>query len=164
MTAVQANAEEREFALVFKVLNNAFSPPIQAGCEAAAKKLGDVKCTYIGPTEYDEAKEVQLAQDMVTRGVAGLGISAGNPKAMARIMKMAKEKGIPVVTYDTDVLPEDAGLRSTYIGTDNVAAGRQAGEEIGLANLGRAGLQIVVIGAHLSGPSRDVVRSRAVSG
>ena len=64
MTAVQAKAEEREFALVFKVLNNAFSPPIQAGCEAAAKKLGDVKCTYIGPTEYDEAKEVQLAQDM----------------------------------------------------------------------------------------------------
>ncbi|MBA1139850.1 sugar-binding protein [Mesorhizobium neociceri] len=123
MTAVQANAEEREFALVFKVLNNAFSPPIQAGCEAAAKKLGDVKCTYIGPTEYDEAKEVQLAQDMVTRGVAGLGISAGNPKAMARIMKMAKEKGIPVVTYDTDVLPEDAGLRSTYIGTDNYEFG-----------------------------------------
>ena len=123
MTAAQANAEEREFALVFKVLNNAFSPPIQAGCEAAAKKLGDVKCTYLGPTEYDEAKQVQLAQDMVTRGVAGLGISAGNPKAMARIMKMAKEKGIPVVTYDTDVLPEDAGLRSTYIGTDNYEFG-----------------------------------------
>ena len=123
MTATQANAAEREFALVFKVLNNAFSPPIEEGCQAAAKKLGDVTCTYIGPTEYDEAKQVQLAQDMVTRGVAGLGISAGNPKAMARIMKMAQEKGIPVVTYDTDVLPEDAGLRSTYIGTDNYEFG-----------------------------------------
>ena len=63
-----------------------------------------------GPTEYDEAKQVQLAQDIITRGVDGLGISAGNPKAMARIMKMAKDKGIPVVTFDTDVLPEDAGL------------------------------------------------------
>lgn len=123
MTAAQANAAEREFALVFKVLNNAFSPPIKQGCEAAAKKLGDVTCTYLGPTEYDEAKQVQLAQDMVTRGVAGLGVSAGNPKAMARIMKMAKEKGIPVVTFDTDVLPEDANLRSTYIGTDNYEFG-----------------------------------------
>ena len=123
MTATQANAAEREFALVFKVLNNAFSPPIEQGCQAAAKKLGDVTCTYIGPTEYDEAKQVQLAQDMVTRGVDGLGISAGNPKAMARIMKMAKDKGIPVVTFDTDVLPEDAGLRSTYIGTDNYEFG-----------------------------------------
>ena len=84
-----------------------------------AKELGDVKCTYIGPTEYDEAKQVQLAQDMITRGVDGLGISAGNPKAMARILKMANDKGIPVVTFDTDVLPEDANLRATYIGTDN---------------------------------------------
>ena len=123
MTAAQAGAADREFALVFKVLNNAFSPPIEQGCQAAAKELGDVTCTYIGPTEYDEAKQVQLAQDMVTRGVAGLGISAGNPKAMARIMKMAQEKGIPVVTYDTDVLPEDAALRSTYIGTDNYEFG-----------------------------------------
>ena len=129
MTAAQAGAAEREFALVFKVLNNAFSPPIEEGCQAAAKELGDVTCTYIGPTEYDEAKQVQLAQDMVTRGVAGLGISAGNPKAMARIMKMAQEKGIPVVTYDTDVLPEDAGLRSTYIGTDNYEFGVALGPE-----------------------------------
>ena len=125
-----ARAAEREFALVFKVLNNAFSPPIDAGCKAAAKKLGDVTCTYIGPTEYDEAKQVQLAQDMITRGVDGLGISAGNPKAMARIMKMAQEKGIPVVTFDTDVLPEDAGLRSTYIGTDNYEFGVALAEKV----------------------------------
>lgn len=128
--ASPAMAQEKEFALVFKVLNNAFSPPIKAGCEAAAAKLGDVKCTYIGPTEYDEAKQVQLAQDMVTRGVAGLGVSAGNPKAMARIMKMAQEKGIPVVTFDTDVLPEDAGLRSTYIGTDNYEFGQALAQKV----------------------------------
>lgn len=130
MAASPASAAQREFALVFKVLNNAFSPPIDKGCKAAAKELGDVTCTYIGPTEYDEAKEVQLAQDMVTRGVDGLGISAGNPKAMARIMKMAKDKGIPVVTFDTDVLPEDAGLRSTYIGTDNYDFGKALAEKV----------------------------------
>lgn len=124
LAASPASAAQREFALVFKVLNNAFSPPIDKGCKAAAKELGDVTCTYIGPTEYDEAKEVQLAQDEITRGVDGIGISAGNPKAMARIMKIAKDKGIPVVTFDTDVLPEDAGLRSTYIGTDNYEFGK----------------------------------------
>ncbi len=119
-----ASAAQREFALVFKVLNNAFSPPIDKGCKAAAKEIGDVTCTYIGPTEYDEAKQVQLAQDVINRGVDGLGISAGNPKAMARILKLAKDRGIPVVTFDTDVLPEDAGLRSTYIGTDNYEFGK----------------------------------------
>ena len=121
--------QAKEFALVFKVLNNAFSPPIDHGCQAAAKELGDT-CTYIGPTEYDEAKQVQLAQDIITRGVDGLGISAGNPKAMARVMKMAKDRGIPVVTFDTDVLPEDAGLRSTYIGTDNYEFGIQLAKKV----------------------------------
>ena len=136
MTAAQADAAEREFALVFKVLNNAFSPPIKQGCEAAAAKLGDVTCTYLGPTEYDEAKQVQLAQDMVTRGVAGLGVSAGNPKAMARIMKMAKEKGIPVVTFDTDVLPEDAALAQKVLetkkdgGTVCIQSGAPASENL----------------------------------
>lgn len=125
-----AQAADREFALVFKVLNNAFSPPIDAGCKAAAKELGDVTCTYVGPTEYDEAKQVQLAQDIITRGVDGLGISAGNPKAMARILKMATDAGIPVVTFDTDVLPEDASLRATYIGTDNYEFGKVLAEKV----------------------------------
>lgn len=130
LASASASAAEREFALVFKVLNNAFSPPIEQGCQAAAKKLGDVKCTYIGPTEYDEAKQVQLAQDVLTRGVAGLGISAGNPKAMVRILQLAKEKGVPVVTFDTDVLPEDAALRSTYIGTDNYEFGKVLADKV----------------------------------
>ncbi|GGE11499.1 ABC transporter substrate-binding protein [Aureimonas endophytica] len=128
--AAPASAAEREFALVFKVLNNAFSPPIDAGCQAAAKKLGDVKCTYIGPTEYDEARQVQLAQDVITRGVDGIGISAGNPKAMARILKMANDANIPVVTFDTDVLPEDAKLRATYIGTDNYEFGKVLAQKV----------------------------------
>ncbi|WPE22965.1 sugar-binding protein [Shinella zoogloeoides] len=147
--ASTANAADREFALVFKVLNNAFSPPIDAGCKDAAKKLGDVTCTYIGPTEYDEAKQVQLAQDMITRGVDGLGISAGNPKAMARILKMANDKGIPVVTFDTDVLPEDAGLRATYIGTDNYSFGVELAKKV-LENKKEGGTVCIQSGAPAS--------------
>ncbi|MDQ0474762.1 sugar-binding protein [Labrys wisconsinensis] len=149
LAAQPAAAAQREFALVFKVLNNAFSPPIDQGCKAAAKELGDVTCTYIGPTEYDEAKQVQLAQDMITRGVDGLGISAGNPKAMARILKMAKDKGIPVVTFDTDVLPEDAGLRSTYIGTDNYQFGLALAAKI-LDNKKKGGTVCIQSGAPAS--------------
>ncbi len=144
-----AFAAQREFALVFKVLNNAFSPPIDKGCKAAAKEIGDVTCTYIGPTEYDEAKQVQLAQDIITRGVDGLGISAGNPKAMARIMKMAKDRGIPVVTFDTDVLPEDAGLRSSYIGTDNYQFGIALAQKV-LDNKKKGGTVCIQSGAPAS--------------
>ena len=117
-----APAQAKTFAMVFKVLNNAFTPPLQAGCKAAAEKL-NVTCTFMGPQEYNEASEVQMAQDMVQKGVDGLAVSAGNPKAMERVLQLAKERHIPVVTFDSDVLPQDAGLRATFIGTDNYLFG-----------------------------------------
>lgn len=122
-----APAEAKTFAMVFKVLNNAFTPPLQDGCAAAAKDL-NVTCTFMGPQEYNEAAEVQMAQDMIQRGVDGLAVSAGNPKAMARVLELAKERNIPVVTFDSDVLDQDASLRSTFIGTDNYLFGAKLAE------------------------------------
>lgn len=122
-----APAEAKTFAMVFKVLNNAFTPPLQDGCAAAAKDL-DVTCTFMGPQEYNEAAEVQMAQDMIQRGVDGLAVSAGNPKAMARVLELAKERNIPVVTFDSDVLAQDAALRSSFVGTDNYLFGAKLAE------------------------------------
>ena len=81
--------------MVFKVLNNAFTPPLQEGCAEAAKDF-DVDCVFVGPPEYNEAQEIQMLQDMIQRGVDGLAVSAANPKAMARALKQAKDLGILV--------------------------------------------------------------------
>src|ERR1044072_10028687 len=72
-------AEKNTIGMVFKVLNNAFTPPLQEGCAQAAKDL-DVDCIFVGPPEYNEAQEVQMLQDMIQRGVDGLAVSAANPK------------------------------------------------------------------------------------
>ncbi len=120
-------AQAKTFAMVFKVLNNAFTPPLQAGCKAAAEKL-HLTCTFMGPQEYDEAAEVQMAQDMIQRGIDGLAVSAGNPKAMERVLELAKQRHIPVVTFDSDVLPQDAALRATFVGTDNYQFGAKLAE------------------------------------
>ena len=103
-------AEKKTIGMVFKVLNNAFTPPLQQGCAQAAKDF-NVDCIFVGPTEYNEAQEVQMLQDMIQRGVDGLAVSAANPKAMAKALKQAEEKHIPVVMFDSDVLPEDKGVR-----------------------------------------------------
>ena len=110
-------------------LNNAFTPPLQQGCAQAAKDLG-VECIFVGPTEYNEAQEVQMLQDMIQRGVDGLAVSAANPKAMAKALQQAKDKGIPVVMFDSDVLAEDRGVRLTFIGTDNYAFGAELAKAV----------------------------------
>lgn len=122
-------AEKKTYAMVFQVLNNAFTPPLQQGCADAARDLG-VECIFMGPPEYDEAGQVRMAQDMLTRGVDGLATSAANPKAMARVLKQAQDQKVPVVLFNGDVLPEDQGLRMTFIGTDNYSLGAQLAQKV----------------------------------
>jgi ribose transport system substrate-binding protein len=124
-----ATAQEKTIGMVFKVLNNAFTPPLQEGCAQAAKDFS-VQCIFVGPNEYDEAAEAQMLQDMITRGVDAIAVSAGNPKAIARLLKSAKDANIPVVTFDSDVLTEDAGVRLSFIGTDNYLFGAELAKQV----------------------------------
>ena len=49
-------------------------------------------------------------------------MSPSNAAAMAGL-QAAKEAGIPVLTWDSDVLPENKDLRVAYIGTHNYEIG-----------------------------------------
>ncbi len=111
------------FALVPKAMNNPFFDFAREGCMQAAADLDDVDCLYIGPSEHTEADQIQVVEDLITRRVDGLAVSPSNATAMARALARAREAGIPVITWDSDLLAEDAGLRTTYIGTENRAMG-----------------------------------------
>ena len=111
------------FALVPKAMNNPFFDLARDGCMQAAADLEDVDCLYIGPSEHTEADQVQVVEDLITRRVDGIAVSPSNATAMARALARARETGIPVITWDSDLLVDDAGLRTTYIGTENRAMG-----------------------------------------
>ena len=104
-------------------MNNPFFDFAREGCMQAAADLEDVKCLYIGPSEHTEADQIQVVEDLITRRVDGLAVSPSNAVAMARALVRAREVGIPVITWDSDLLAEDAGLRTTYVGTENRAMG-----------------------------------------
>lgn len=127
--SLASGATAKTFAFVDKALNDPFSAPAKDGCEKAAKELG-VECIYMGPAEPDEGKQIQMLNDMITRGVDGIAVAALNPKAAARILAKAKQQGIPVVTYDSDLLPEDEGLRATFIGMDNYQFGVELAKKV----------------------------------
>lgn len=111
------------FALVPKAMNNPFFDLARDGCMAAAEELGNVTCQYIGPGEHTEMEQVQIVQDLITQGVDGIAVAPSNAPAMATALRAAQEAGIPVMTWDSDLLPEDAGLRATYVGTKNYDIG-----------------------------------------
>ncbi len=114
------------FALVPKNMANPFFEQAREGCKKAeAESGGKFVCEYIGPGEHGGGEEqVQIVQDLVARGdVKGIGVAPANAAAMAVALQAAKDAGIPVLTWDSDVLPENIDLRAAYIGTHNYDIG-----------------------------------------
>lgn len=121
--APMASAQDYTFALVPKAMNNPFFDLARDGCYKAQDELADVTCEYIGPGEHTELEQIQIVQDLITRGVDGIAVAPSNAPAMAKALEAAADAGIPVMTWDSDLLDEDKGLRTTYVGTNNYDIG-----------------------------------------
>src|SRR5215813_14999363 len=122
----QAYAQQKfTFALVPKNMNNPFFDQARDGCKKAeAESKGAFQCMYIGPGEHGGGEEqVQIVQDLVAKKVDGIAVAPANAAAMAVALQAAKGAGIPVLTWDSDVLPENKDLRLAYIGTHNYEIG-----------------------------------------
>jgi ribose transport system substrate-binding protein len=124
--AAGAMAQQKlTFALVPKNMNNPFFDQARDGCKKAeSESNGAFECMYIGPGEHGGGEEqVQIVQDLVAKKVDGIAVSPANAAAMAVALQAAKEANIPVLTWDSDVLPENKDLRIAYVGTKNYDIG-----------------------------------------
>ena len=66
-----------------------------------------------------------MVQDLIAKKVDGLAVSVANAPAIAKAAAAAKAAGIPLVTWDSDLLDENHDLRATYIGTVNTEIGKE---------------------------------------
>ncbi|MBW3625106.1 MAG: sugar-binding protein, partial [Armatimonadetes bacterium] len=130
------------FALSPKALNNPYFNQVREGANAEATRLGIPEPLWIGPTEADAGKQVAMINDLITKGVQGIGISPNAPDAVNGVITRAMEQKVPVITFDADA---PKSQRIAYIGTDNFAAGRKAGEQMAKL-LGGNGDVLVVSG------------------
>ena len=143
-----ASAADYTFALVPKNVNNPFFDQARDGCKKAEEELGGaIECRYIGPGEHGGGEEqLQMVNDLIQSGVDGIAVSPSNAAAMASALAQAKAAGIPVLTWDSDLLPENQDLRIAYVGTKNydigvnlakIVAADQAGRRHDLHPVGR---------------------------
>ncbi|MGO4175839.1 sugar-binding protein [Bosea sp. TAF32] len=122
---VQAQGRKYVFALVPKNMNNPFFDQARDGCKKAEKESnGAIECLYIGPGEHGGGDEqVQVVNDLITKKVDGIAVSPSNAAAMGKALEGAKKAGIPVLTWDSDLLAKDKALRTAYVGTYNYDIG-----------------------------------------
>jgi ribose transport system substrate-binding protein len=77
-------------------------------------------------SEATAAEQRRIIDDLLTRGVAGITISVIDPANSRDLLNRAAAQAV-LFTSDSDAADTD---RLLYVGTDNVAAGEQAGELI----------------------------------
>jgi ribose transport system substrate-binding protein len=120
-----ALAQKKTLAVVVKGLDNPFFTVLGNGCAQWNKENANSEytCLYTGPaSSADEAGEVQIVEDLINKGVAGIAISPSNAPAMANMLKAKKPK-MPIMTIDADLGAADRALRKTYLGTNNYDMG-----------------------------------------
>jgi ribose transport system substrate-binding protein len=106
------------------VTNNAsdFWTIARKGCEKADAELADDAVEFRIPADGTAAEQRRIVDDLLAKGAAGIAISPVDPANQTQMINDAAARTI-VVTHDSDA---PSSNRICYVGTDNVAAGRQA--------------------------------------
>lgn len=88
-------------AMMPKAKGDPYFISCKKGADEAAKELG-VELLWDGPTDLDPAKQNEVVEAWITRGVDAIAVSVENKEAISTVLKKAKDKGIKVVTWDAD--------------------------------------------------------------
>ncbi|MES2459673.1 MAG: sugar-binding protein [Armatimonadota bacterium] len=96
------------------------------GTEKAEKELPNVTVDFQLPSEGTAADQKRVVDDLLTKGIDGMAISPVDPANQTELLNSVAGKAL-LVTQDSDAPKSE---RACYIGTDNVAAGKQAGDLI----------------------------------
>ena len=92
-------------AMMPKSKGNAYFIACQKGAEEAAKELG-VELLWDGPTDPDPAAQNPLVETWITRGVDVIAVAVENRGGISTALRRAREKGIKVITWDSDADPD----------------------------------------------------------
>jgi len=93
------------------------------GTEKAAAEIPNIEVEFRIPADGTAAEQQRIIDDLLAKGVHGIAISPVDPANQTPMLNRAASQAL-VITQDSDAPNSN---RVCYIGTDNVAAGRQAG-------------------------------------
>ncbi|SEJ54939.1 ribose transport system substrate-binding protein [Azotobacter beijerinckii] len=127
LLAPSNNANALQFALVAKRVDQAFFIRAGEGCAEAARAQGDT-CLLLGAsgTPHFRQQDEVLAQAL-DRDLDGIALSATHSKWLADHALKRLDK-MPLITFESDLGPDERHLRRAYVGPDNLAFGQRLGK------------------------------------
>jgi rhamnose transport system substrate-binding protein len=96
-----ANVKPITVALMPKSKGNAYFINCRKGAEEAAAGLG-IKLIWDGPTDPDPARQNEVIDTWITRGVDVIAVAVENRQGISSVLRKARDRGIKVLTWDAD--------------------------------------------------------------
>jgi len=127
--------------IVSKGFQHQFWQAVKKGAEDEGTAL-NVKVNFIGPeSESQVDKQMEMLQAEFDKNPAAICFAALDSQAATPLLEKFKEKGIPVIAFDSGV---DSDIPITTAATDNVAAAALAADKMAEA-IGDAGKVGVIV-------------------
>ncbi|NMA06652.1 MAG: sugar ABC transporter substrate-binding protein, partial [Ruminococcaceae bacterium] len=131
------------YILFSSTSDNPFFDDVVAGINIKSKELKEYGISV--DTRFSEfrdpSNQVKLMDQLVDSGINGLAITPINHSDVARKIKELTERGMPVITVNTDI--ENSG-RLAYVGSNYLESGKTAGGLLRLFTGGQANVGIIV--------------------
>ena len=146
-------------ALVLKTLNHPFFVDMRRGAQEAADRLGVNLQVQAAEREIDVEKQMQIVENMIQTGIQALVITPSGSREIVSALVKAKNAKVPIIIVDTRVdakAAADAGVKTeTFVGSDNYAGGKLAGDYLVKVTGGKTRVGILEgIPGHETGDSR----------
>jgi rhamnose transport system permease protein len=93
-------------AVMPKAKGDPYFVSCRIGAEEAARELG-VELIWDGPTGLDAAKQNEIVESWITRGVDAIAVAVENQAGISTVLRKARQKGIHVLTWDADADPDE---------------------------------------------------------
>ena len=142
------SSEPVRVAVVLAALDNPFYIAQKEGIEEEAAKHPDAKVTVSAGRERTASDEViGLIEDAIAKDVDAIAVNGSDDAPLIPVLKRVIAAKIPLVLFDAPA-DELKGQYATYIGTDNEAGGKAAGEWLKkqMPEGGKVGLLLCVAG------------------
>jgi ribose transport system substrate-binding protein len=120
------------FGVIAKSQGNPVFQAARTGAFDAGKELGEknkvkIEIIWRTPNNEDAQQQAQYLEQLVGQGVDGIAVSCSDAKVLTSAINNAVDKGVPVVTFDSDA-PQSK--RFACFGLNDFEAGKILGEQM----------------------------------
>ena len=103
-------AKQYRIVVMPKLVGIDYYNAVKKGVDQAASELEDTEVIWMGPTEAQVEKQIELIETMIPTKPDVIAVASNDPVAIAPVLKKAQDAGIHVMSWDGD-----ADIREVFV-------------------------------------------------